>query len=78
MNISDIINGIDIFVIIFNFYSIIKMIVQKYFIDKNTNKSWILFAFHKNIDKKYKKLYSENIKFLTFFGNFKEVAYESL
>ena len=34
--------------------------------------------FHKNIDKKYKKLYSENIKFLTFFGNFKEVAYESL
>ena len=41
------------------------------------NHEFYLF-FHKNIDKKYKKLYSENIKFLTFFGNFKEVAYESL
>ena len=34
--------------------------------------------FYKNIDKKHKKLYYENIKFLIFFGNFKEVAYVSI
>ena len=42
-----------------------------------TKHEFYLF-FIKIIDKKHKKLYSENIKFFSIFGNFKDVAYESI